>query len=158
MKKSIYLMLAIAAVLSGCDKSEKENEKENEKTASVLESTDYSGTLTVNASSGAFDTDSVKVSFNATEKADSASITLFQVKFSPRMPVSLDVTIPGISVSKTEKGAILTCDSIVPLAMGGQYPNYTVKGFEGEITDNELTFSLNFGSTPTSYRGKAVAK
>ena len=42
--------------------------------------------------------------------------------------------------------------------MGGQYPNYTVKGFEGEITYNELTFSLNFGSTPTSYRGKAVAK
>lgn len=151
MKRSIYLMLAFAAVLAGCDKSE----KENEEPVSVLKSTDYSGTLTVNASTGAFDTENIKVSFNATERADSASITLFQVKFSPRMPVSLDVTIPGISVAKTEKGAILTCDSIVPLAMGGQYPNYTVKGFEGEITDDKLIFSLNFGSTPTSYQGKA---
>ena len=151
MKKSIYIMLAIAAVLAGCDKLE----KENEEPVSVLKSTDYSGTLTVNASTGAFDTENIKVSFNATERADSASITLFQVKFSPRMSVSLDVTIPGISVAKTEKGAILTCDSIVPLAMGGQYPNYTVKGFEGEITDDKLIFSLNFGSTPTSYQGKA---
>lgn len=58
-------------------------------------------------------------------------------------------------VTMTEKGAILTCDSIVPLAMGGEFPNYTVKGFEGEIINNELTFSLKFGSTPTSYHGKA---
>ncbi len=151
MKKSIYIMLAIAAVLAGCDKLE----KENEEPVSVLKSTDYSGTLTVNASSGAFDTDSIKVSFNATEREDSASIILYKVKFSPRMPVSLDVTIPGIVVKKTEKGAILSCDSIVPLAMGGEYPNYTVKGFQGEIMDDLLTFSLNFGSTPTSYQGKA---
>lgn len=152
MKKSILFMFALTAILVSCDKSE----KENEESVTVLESTDYTGTLTVNASSGAFDTDSVKVSFNVTEKADSASITLFQVKFSPRMPVSLDVTVPGITVTPTEKGAILICDSIVPLAMGGEFPNYTVKGFEGEIIDDELTFSLNFGSTPTSYQGKAL--
>lgn len=151
MKKTIYLMLAFAAVLAGCDKSE----KENEEPVNVLKSTDYSGTLTVNASSGEFDTENVKVSYIATEKADSASIILYQVKFSPRMPVSLDVTVPGIVVKKTAKGAILTCDSIVPLAMGGEFPNYTVKGFEGEIIDDDLTFSLNFGSTPTSYQGKA---
>ena len=71
------------------------------------------------------------------------------------MPVSLDVSVPGIVVKKTAKGAILTCDSIVPLAMGGEFPNYTVKGFEGEIIDDDLTFSLNFGSTPTSYQSKA---
>ena len=144
-------MFALAAILVSCDKSD----KENEETLPVLKSTDYSGTLTVNASSGAFDTDSIKVSFNATERADSASIILYKVKFSPRMPVSLDVTIPGIVVNKTEKGAILSCDSIVPLAMGGEYPNYTVKGFQGEIMDDQLTFSLKFGSTPTSYQGKA---
>ncbi len=152
MKKSILFMFALAAVLAGCDKPE----KQDEKPVNVLKNTDYTGTLTVNASSGAFDTESVKVSFNTTEKADSATITLFQVKFSPRMPVSLDVTVPGISVAKTEKGAILICDSIVPLAMGGEYPNYKVKGFEGEIIDDELTFSLKFGSTPTSYQGKAL--
>lgn len=151
MKKSILIMFVLTAILVSCDKSEKENEEQ----VTVLKSTDYSGTLTVNASTGAFDTDSVKVSYIATEKADSASIILYQVKFSPRMPLSLDVTVPGIVVRKTEKGAVLTCDSVVPLALGGEYPNYTVKGFEGEIIDDELTFSLNFGSTPTSYQGKA---
>lgn len=151
MKKSILIMFVLTAILVSCDKSEKENEEQ----VTVLKSTDYSGTLTVNASTGAFDTDSVKVSYIATEKADSASIILYQVKFSPRMPLSLDVTVPGIVVRKTEKGAVLTCDSVVPLALGGEYPNYTVKGFEGEIIDDELTFSLNIGSTPTSYQGKA---
>ena len=70
------------------------------------------------------------------------------------MPLTLDITVPGIKVAKTEKGAILTCQRVVPLAMGGEYPSYTVTGFEGEIVDDELTFSLYFGSTPTSYRGK----
>jgi len=145
-------MVAIAAILVSCDKSE----KQDEEPVKVLESTDYCGALTVNASSGTFTTDSIKVSFTATEKPDSASITLFQVKFTPRMPVTLDVTVPGIVVTKTEKGAVLTCERVVPLAMGGEFPNYTVTGFEGEIVDDELTFSLNFGSTPTSYQGKAL--
>ena len=145
-------MLAIAAVLVSCDKTNEEN-PESTKT---LKSTDYSGTLTVNASSGTFDTDDVKVSFTATEKADSASITLYQVKFSSRMPLTIDVTVPGITVKQTEKGAILTCDSIVPFAMGGEFPNYTVTEFEGEIINDEITFSLNFGSTPTSYCGKGI--
>ena len=152
MKKNLFLMLAIAAVLVSCDKTNEEN-PESTKT---LNSTDYSGTLTVNASSGTFDTDDVKVSFTATEKADSASITLYQVKFSPRMPLTIDVTVPGITVKQTEKGAILTCDSIVPFAMGGEFPNYTVTEFEGEIINDEITFSLNFGSTPTSYCGKGI--
>ena len=152
MKKSIFFMFALAAILVSCDKTE----KQDEEPVKVLESTDYSGTLTVDASSGTFTTDSSKVSFTATEKADSASITLFQVKFTPRMPVTLDVTVPGIVVTKTEKGAVLTCGRVVPLAMGGEFPNYTVTEFEGEIVDDELTFSLNFGSTPTSYQGKAL--
>lgn len=149
MKKTVFIMLALAAVLAGCDKSD----KEDEKVKNTPETTEYSGTLTVNASTGAFDSENIKVTFNTTEKADSASIILYQVKFSPRMPVTLDVTVPGINVTKTEKGAILSCARVVPLAMGGEYPAYTVTGFEGEIVDNEITFSLNFGNTPTSYRG-----
>lgn len=145
-------MVAIAAILVSCDKTE----KQDEEPVNLLESTDYSGTLTVNTSSGVFGTDSVKVSFNVTEKADSASITLFQVKFTPRMPVTLDVTVPDIVVAKTEKGAVLTCERVVPLAMGGEFPNHTVTDFEGEIVDDELTFSLNFGATPTLYQGKAL--
>ena len=47
MKKSILFMFALAAVLAGCDKPE----KQDEKPVNVLKNTDYTGTLTVNASS-----------------------------------------------------------------------------------------------------------
>lgn len=150
MKKSIFFMLAITAFLVSCDK----NEKENEQQTPALESTDYSGTLTVEASRGTFELDSTKVTLNVTEKTDSATITMYKVKFSPYMPVTIDVTVPGIFVRLTDKGAVLNCDSIIPLAMGGEYKDYPVTGFEGEIVDDELTFSLKFGSTPTSYQGK----
>jgi hypothetical protein len=42
---------------------------------------------------------------------------------------------------------------VVPKALGGDYPRYTVTNLTGKIVGNELTFSLNFGSYPTSYRG-----
>ena len=48
MKKSIFFMFALTALLVSCDKSE----IENEEPVTVLEITDYTGTLTVNASSG----------------------------------------------------------------------------------------------------------
>ena len=152
MKKTLFLMLALAAVLVSCDKSSDQEAPQEKK----IESADYCGTLSVEASSGLFTQDNIIVAYNATDKADSASVTLFQVKFAPRMPVSLDVTILEITVTRTEKGGVLTVDSVVPFALGTRYPNYTVKDFEGEIVDNEITFSLKFGSTPTSYRGLLI--
>ncbi len=146
-------MLAFAAFLVSCDQTEKEDDQ---KTTSELKSTDYSGTLNVESSRGAFQLDSTRVSLNVTQKSDSVSITMYKVKFSSFMPITIDVTIPGIDVTPTEKGAFLRCDSIIPLAMGGEYKDYPVTKFEGEIVDDELTFSLKFGSTPTSYSGRTV--
>ncbi len=154
MKKTVFIMLVLAAVMTSCDKEE--NKNDDVKTG--IASTDYMGILTVDASSGTFDTENIKVSYNSTEKTDSASITLYQVKFSPRMPLTLDVTVPGISVKKTDKGAELTCQRVIPLAMGGEYPNYTVTGLVGKIVDNQLSLSLNFGSTHTSYQGEAIGQ
>lgn len=154
MKKTFFLMLALAAVIVSCDK----NENEDDDVKTVIASTDYSGTLTVDASDGKFDNENIKVSYSTTERADSVSITLYQVRFSPRMPLTIDVTVPGIIARKTERGATLSCPSVVPLALGGEYPKYTVTGLAGEIAGDELTFSLNFGSTPASYHGKAIGQ
>ena len=145
MKKTVFIMLVLAAVMTSCDKEE--NKNDDVKTG--IASTDYMGILTA---------ENIKVSYNSTEKTDSASITLYQVKFSPRMPLTLDVTVPGISVKKTDKGAELTCQRVIPLAMGGEYPNYTVTGLVGKIVDNQLSLSLNFGSTHTSYQGEAIGQ
>ena len=147
MKKTIYLLLAFAAVLVSCEKTEKED-------VVIAVNGDYIGTLTVNSQETDYETDSVKVSFQPNEAGDSASITLYQVRFVPQMPVTIDITVPGISVENTENGALLSCVQSIPLAMGGEYPRYTVTGFQGEVKGEEITFSLVFGSYPTSYRGR----
>ena len=38
--------------------------------------------------------------------------------------------------------------------MGGEYPRYTVTDLKGSIVGKEISFSLHFGSVPTSYKGK----
>lgn len=76
-----------------------------------------------------------------------------QIRFVPQMPVTIDVTVPGVTLQPGEKDIVLTCVEVVPKALGGDYPRYTVTNLTGKIVGNELTFSLNFGSYPTSYRG-----
>ena len=69
---------------------------------------------------------------------------------------AMDITIPGITVQKNGNVTLISTESSVPLAMGNPFPNYTVTEFEGEILNDEITFSLKFGSTPTSYSGRIV--
>ena len=70
------------------------------------------------------------------------------------MPVTIDVTIPNVTVQSTPEKILLSCETTVPLAMGGEFPRYTVTNLEGEIVGQELAFSLNFGDSPTSFRGQ----
>lgn len=69
------------------------------------------------------------------------------------MPVTIDVTIPDIEMSVTDDTVLLSCDRVVPLALGGEYPRYTVTAFSGQLKGEELSFSLNIGDYPTSFRG-----
>lgn len=146
----------MAAVLVSCDNEETDNIKQEEDVVTVnSDSVFYSGTLLANASSGDCQTPDTKISINPSVKADSTSITIFKAKLAQRMP-AMDIIIPGITVNKNGNVTVLTADSTVPLAMGNPFPNYTVTGFEGEILNDEITFSLKFGSTPTSYSGQLL--
>ena len=69
------------------------------------------------------------------------------------MPVTIDVTIPDVTLQADEKEIVLTCARVVPLALGGEYPRYTVTDLKGKIVGDEMTFSLKFGDSPTSFRG-----
>ena len=152
MKKTFFLLLALMAAFASCDKVETDNGNENENTAKK-DSTFYYGTLIANASSGDCETPDTKVSINITDKADSVSITIFRAKLAQRMP-AMDIIIPNISVRKNEETTVITSERAIPLAMGNEFPSYTVTEFTGEIKDNELTFSLKFGTTPTSFSGR----
>ena len=156
MKKTVLILAAMAAVLVSCDNEETDNIKQEEDVVTVnSDSVFYSGTLLANASSGDCQTPDTKISINPSVKADSTSITIFKAKLAQRMP-AMDIIIPGITVNKNGNVTVLAADSTVPLAMGNPFPNYTVTEFEGEILNDEITFSLKFGSTPTSYSGQLL--
>ena len=152
MKKILFVLAALAAVMVSCDKQETGMENQ-EKIVVSNDTVFYKGTLIANASSGDCQTPDTRISINPSDKADSISITIFKAKLAQRMP-AMDIIIPGITVVKNGNVTLLSSETSVPLAMGNPFPNYTVTEFEGEIVNDEIIFSLKFGSTPTSFSGQ----
>ncbi len=114
---------------------------------------DYSGTVSVIYEGVPFDTEGVSVSFAPSADGSTADITIYKIRFVPKMPVTIDVTIPGVKLTVAGEKILLSCDNVVPLAMGGEFPAYTVTGLTGTLEGDDLEFSLNFGSYPTSFDG-----
>lgn len=151
MKLNRMILAFAALALLACNKEEK-----NE--TPVAEAGDYKGVVTVEAGSGTFDNEDIEVNFTPSEDGATASITINKIRFVPQMPVTIDVTIPNVGLTSTKNGFQLACDNVIPLAMGGEYERYTVTNLTGTLKDDELAFSLNFGSTPTSFKGTKLAK
>ena len=117
------------------------------------EESDYTGTVTVIYKGEPFDNENIKLTFTPDAEAGTASIKLHHIRFVPQMPVTIDVTVPGINIDNSTGKTMLSCEKCIPLALGGEFPKYTVTEFKGEIVGDELTFSLNFGEYPTSFKG-----
>lgn len=146
------IILALAALaLLACNKEEK-----NELPVAVA--ADYKGVATIEASTGMFDSEGIEVNFTPSEDGKTATVTIFKIRFSPRMPMEVDVTIPNVELTSTKDGIRLACDNVIPKALGGDFPDYTVHNMTGTVTENEIDFSLKFGATPTSYKGTKQAK
>ena len=143
-----HMLMALAALAAiGCNKNNPE------ETVGLKEGS-YVGTVTVNSTSGeVFDNENIEVTFTPSEDGKTATLILYQIKFTPRMPMTLDVTIPDVNITAEGQDIKLECAEVVPIAMGGPFPNYTVTDLTGKISGGELTFSLNFGATPTSFSG-----
>lgn len=117
---------------------------------------EFSGTVTVIYEEAPFDNNNIKVSYLPSEDGRTASLVIHRIKFVPKMPVTIDVTIPGIAIEDTGDGLLLSCGKVIPLALGGEYPKYTVTDLLGEIQDEVLEFSLKFGEYPTSFKGTLI--
>ena len=148
MKTKLLFAATLAALLVSCA-------KETPETPLVPQESDYTGTVTVIYQNAPFDNENIKVNFSPADDGKTASITLHQIRFVPQMPVTIDVTVPGINLQSTPDKIILTCEETIPLALGGEYPKYTVTNLQGEIVGNQLSFSLSFGDYPTSFTGQA---
>lgn len=145
-----FLIAAALTVAAACSKNEPE------KIIETLTETVYSGTMTVVADGKDNVSENVNVNVNVSPQDDGTATIIFnKVKFVPQMPVSLDVTVPGVKCEIRENEIILSGNDIVPLAMGMPYAKYNVTSLTGKIVAGKLTISLNFGEFATSYVGDA---
>jgi len=147
MKLRNIILACAAAVLASCAEPLPEEPL-------TPETADYNGTVTVTYQESDFNNENIDVNFTPSEDGLTASITIYKIRFVPQMPVTIDVTVPQIQLTSTVDKIMLSCEKVIPLAMGGEFPRYTVTGLVGEISDGTLTFSLNFGDYPTRFSGK----
>ena len=146
MKHCLLPIMVILTLFSSCRTPLTPEEKARGK--------EFTGTISVEYQGSVNDSDNVKVRFLPSEDGTTADITIYRIKFVPKMPVTIDVTIPSVRISGTEDNLILEADNIVPLALGGKYEKYTVYGLEGSQSGRGLEFSLKFGEFPTRFRGR----
>ncbi len=132
----------------------------NQKDPEVItpKEADYKGTVTVQYQGEPYDNENIEVNFTPSEDGKTADITIYQIKFVPKMPVKIDVTIPGVELKSTPTEILLSCDNVIPLAMGGEFPRYKVTNLTGVVKEGKLDFSLNFGDYPTSFSGHLLLK
>lgn len=142
----LFAALAAIVILISCGK------KEDEPITPT--NADFKGTVSVVFNGSPFDNEDINVNFTPSGDGKTASITIYKIRFVPQMPVTIDVTIPNVNVTVTGGMMSLSKDQVVPLAMGGEYPRYTVTDLKGTIEGDEMSFSLNFGDYPTSFTGR----
>lgn len=148
MKKHLLLLAWLLAGVLSCYKAPQKEDIPDEHL--------YIGTVSVDFEGSTFDNESIYVACVPSEDGSSADIVIYRIKFVPRMPVRIDVTIPGVQLRESGGKTLLSCDDVNPLAMGGEYAKYRVSGLEGSLAGNELSFSLNFGDCPTRFTGFAL--
>jgi hypothetical protein len=147
--KKLLLVLMLCTFAVACTEEKENNNTTIEQTNSV----NYIGTITVGEGNDVFSEDSISIQ---TSKLVSAkmNIKLLQVKFAQAMPLRLDMEINGIDCVKENDGTYtLTGNNIVPIAMGGEFPTYTITNLNGTIVDSIFDVTMTCGSYPVAYRG-----
>lgn len=115
----------------------------------------YEGTVTVILQDTSVDNNNIRVDYIS--EGETASIKIKKIRFVPAMP-EIDVTVPNIRITNQDDGrASLSCDNVIPLALGGEFPKYIVHNFQGAVGNGTLTFSLSFGDYPTSFTGVLIS-
>ncbi len=148
------LLMATAMVFIACDKDD-ENNDDNERFF-IREIYTWGGTMSVTQDdSSVFTQADVLVDVDFFDK-DYLRIVMNQVKFSEKMPIQLDMTIDSIKYVVGDENLEFGGNNIVPQAMGGPFPQYTITGFTGKTKDGQIDFSMMCGKYPLSFSGKLL--
>lgn len=144
---------ALAAMLFGmvaCD-----NEKAPEPVIDLDTTTAYNGTVSVIVAGQEISTTNSVIEIDPSEDGKSFNIVFKMIRFVPQMP-ALDITIPAIGYVVADEAISFAAESIIPLCLGGEFPQYLVTGLRGSITATSIDLSLKFGDFQTSFRGTIV--
>lgn len=149
MKKSLFI-LAAAVALAACNPNtpvtlEEQKQAEFAK-ASYFEAF---GTNTVPNVEGEnhdqpFVMDSVRAEVIITGD-NTLDVYLYQINFSSKMPITIDMVIPGVTYSRNADRITLSGDSLVPTMGGNPFDKYIVTALSGHITADSLVFSNGYG-------------
>ena len=84
-------------------------------------------------------------------------LVLYGISFSSKMPLTIDMTIPGASYIRTTDTIKLSGDSIAPMMGERPFDRYMVTALKGTITADSIIFSNNYGTyQDCSYAGKVT--
>ena len=159
MKKLFYL-LAAAAIVSACNSKDK-NEPEHQTQVSFTKATYFEalGTNTVPNVEGEqkdqpFSLDNVRV--EAVIVTDTTlDINLYGINFSSKMPVTIDMVIPGAKYTRTAEKITLYGENIIPTMGGNPFNRYVINALAGSITADSLVFTNSYGQyAGCTYAGK----
>ena len=151
MKKTLSLLIFFAVLCIGCTKTDDGGtDKKNDNPTGGIS---YVGDVAVTQDDG---TDFIKkdVEVVMTRTENTMKMEMLKVSFAAAMPIELDMTVEGISFRQTSDGYAISGDNLVPTAMGGAFPAYTITNLAGGSSDGRLTFSTMCGHYPLRYSGR----
>ncbi|MBP9018255.1 MAG: hypothetical protein ABFC18_05365 [Rikenellaceae bacterium] len=129
-------------------------EKDDNESTVITEDITFSGRMTVDQLDGTnYAVDGVQIKIEPTTSEGILTIEMLQVSFSPRMPVKLDMQIQDVIYYSSSKKIIISGNNIIPIAMGGEFPAYTITNLSGEIENGSITLSMMCGNYPLTYSG-----
>ena len=152
MKKIIFYALLGALSLNFISCEEEDGNETNDVVIKPVE-TRYTGTINVNFKEQATDTEGVDCGVLKDDNKKTIDLNLYQVKFVPQMPLTIDLTIPSISFQESNNEIKFSADSIAPTMGGNPYPDYAAKNLTGMIMGDSIWFHCSFGDYPTTYQG-----
>lgn len=154
MKKIIFYALLGALSLNfiSCEEEDGNGNETNDVVIKPVE-TRYTGTISVNFKGQTTDTEGVDCGVLKDDNKKTIDLNLYQVKFVPQMPLTIDLTIPSISFQESNDEIKFSADSIAPTMGGNPYPDYAAKNLTGMIIGDSIWFHCSFGDYPTTYQG-----
>ena len=152
MKKIIFFAILGAFSLNFIS-CEEENEKEGNNVVITPVENLYTGTINVEFRGETNATEGIDCGVSKDDNKKTIDLSLYQVKFVPQMPMTIDLTIPEITFQDSDNGIKFSADSIAPTMGGNPYPDYAAKNLTGIITGDSIWFQCTVGDYPTTYQG-----